>query len=146
MLRFQFSTNNKILGTQIGEYLKIQFRNKNNESSFERYFYAVSKIDEPNFFDILVHNQNQHGKLALALKSNLENFQVKLINKNFKYKYLGFSRFAFQNGENKNVDMLVIFVQNTNITAFFQLIETVCYYQLDPIQICVIYQLDDLVI
>ncbi len=121
-----------------------------------RSFYPISRIDQLGSFDLLVKvlKNDSTGEYLGKFSEIIENCPLgenfQLVAQDYRYKYNGFGEIEVKHSDGstsaaKDIRSLVMLAQNTNISTFFQLVDTVARYGLDPINLSLLYSVNDMV-
>lgn len=127
-----------------------------NSNDLIRSFYPISRIDQLGSFDLLIKilkdpNTGAYlGKFSEIVETCQVGEHFQLTGQDFRYKYNGFGEIEIKSADGsiktvKDIRSLVMLAQNTNISTFFQLIDTVARYGLDPINLSLLYTVNDMV-
>jgi len=89
------------------------------------------------------------GTFSKLFCESKKNDLFKITGKNYTYKYMGYGQFCFKSSTNDSelitgVEDVILIVQNTNISTFFQLIDTLSNFKDDKTSLYVLYQVSNL--
>ena len=127
-----------------------------DSSELTRSFYPISRIDQLGSFDLLIKvlkdpvTGDYLGKFSEIIETCQVGEGFQLSGQDYRYKYNGFGEFEIKNADGsiktvKEIRSLVMIAQNTNISTFFQLIDTIARFGLDPINLSLLYSVSDMV-
>lgn len=138
----------KCLGVKIGEHIKLGHPSQEGEIVLRPYV-PISRLDNPGDFDLLIKRvkcnvQGMPGKLT-SIISSAEAGEPFFVEKGKgKWGYHGMGDIEIQ-GKRRNIRYLIMFAQDTGITSFFQVIETISFFPFDTTSISLIYSTESLV-
>lgn len=139
----------KTIGNEVGGHILLS--KKGHET---RQFYPISRQDQLGSFDILcelVKNEQKEiiGSFSQIIEKSNKNEEFQLSKAQYKYKYFGFGEFELNDEKRgthkiKNVRSVLLFAQNTNVTSFFQFIESSINLKNETLHISLFYSFDDM--
>lgn len=158
----ELEDSEKCLGTLLGDYVDIAFLEGETlpQKSDYRAYMPISRVDNQGDFDVLMKNvqYNQEGKPGLFTSRMLNvtpGQEFSIIRRQGSWQYKGYGEFLLGKNNNpesqsepvgsRNVKYLVMFAEDSGITNFFSLIETISQFQYDEISITLIYSVDNIV-
>lgn len=125
-----------------------------NDERVRRSFYPISNVDDLGSFDLLCKLlKDDKGLLKGKFSQILDNAEINdrfmLTQKDYSFRYKGYGSFVFKDKDGKLSEMdkvksVVVLAQNTNISTFFQYINTLSLFKYDTTSIYLLYQVEDI--
>ncbi len=91
------------------------------------------------------------GRFSELIEKSVKGEKFALVGQDYRYRYNGFGEFEFKDANKiitfqTEVQSVVMFAENTNISSFFQLIDTIARFGRDDINMSLLYTVNDMVI